>query len=100
MLAAAAHATKAGLKFPDINLEDLSEPKEFLAFEGDETGTPTVLWFTLCNRNFKKLKNYKPRFSSGKSKKLTTEFTVCKLKTIRLINLSSPKVLVNSATIA
>nr|CAB3264923.1 cytosolic phospholipase A2-like [Phallusia mammillata] len=63
ILQSAEHAWRDGLPFPPINVKELvnSPPKEFLVFESDSDDCPTVLWFTLCNKSFKNLKNYKPK---------------------------------------
>ncbi|CAK8684780.1 unnamed protein product [Clavelina lepadiformis] len=63
ILCAAAHAWRAGLHFPPVDFEELTNlpPKEFLIFPSDHDDCPTVLWFTLSNKAFKNLNNYTPR---------------------------------------
>ncbi|CAK8682180.1 unnamed protein product [Clavelina lepadiformis] len=63
VMSAAAHAWRAGLHFPQMDFEKITNlpPKEFLIFPSDDDDCPTILWFTLCNKTFKNLKDYTPR---------------------------------------
>jgi len=51
------------LEFPDIDFQKITNmpPKELLVFPSHGHNCPTVLWFTLANRKFKKIKNYIPK---------------------------------------
>ncbi|CAK8695640.1 unnamed protein product [Clavelina lepadiformis] len=63
LLSGALHAWRSGIKFPQVDFEKIknSTPEEFLVFPGDDNGSPTILWFTLCNKKFKDLNDYVPR---------------------------------------
>ncbi|XP_076809592.1 cytosolic phospholipase A2-like [Clavelina lepadiformis] len=63
ILHGAAHAWRSGLRWPPVNFEKITNlpPKEFLIFPSDDDDCPTILWFTLCNKTFKNLKDYTPR---------------------------------------
>uniref|UniRef100_F6TAH6 Phospholipase A2 n=1 Tax=Ciona intestinalis TaxID=7719 RepID=F6TAH6_CIOIN len=63
LLQSAEHAKAQGIKFPPIDFKKIanSPPKEFQVFESNEDDCPTVLWFTLCNKGFRNLKDYQPR---------------------------------------
>ncbi|XP_076809591.1 cytosolic phospholipase A2-like [Clavelina lepadiformis] len=63
ILHGAAHAWRSGLHYPPVNFEKITNlpPKEFLIFPSDDDDCPTILWFTLCNKTFKNLKDYTPR---------------------------------------
>ncbi|CAK8685039.1 unnamed protein product [Clavelina lepadiformis] len=74
LLAASTHALQTGLKFPYIDFEEVANlpPKEFRIFPSREYDCPTVIWFTLCNKKFKSLSDYKPRSTEkprGENKK-------------------------------
>lgn len=36
-------------------------PKELLVFPSHGPNCPTILWFTLCNKKFRNLKDYVPK---------------------------------------
>ncbi|XP_078481999.1 cytosolic phospholipase A2-like [Ciona intestinalis] len=76
LLQAATHAITQGIKFPPIDLKKIanSPPKEFQVFESNEDDCPTVLWFTLCNKGFRNLKDYQPRSTATPPKEDGTKF--------------------------
>nr|CAB3264922.1 cytosolic phospholipase A2 [Phallusia mammillata] len=63
IIQSAVHASRNGLPFPPIQVKRLvhEAPAEFLVFEGSIDDCPTILWFTLCNKNFKEIKDYEPK---------------------------------------
>nr|XP_002125337.3 cytosolic phospholipase A2 [Ciona intestinalis] len=63
LLLAWARSGIDGVRFPPVNSEALAtkEPQELLIFESDGDDCPTVMWFTLCNKEFRKLRNYEPK---------------------------------------
>uniref|UniRef100_H2Z901 PLA2c domain-containing protein n=1 Tax=Ciona savignyi TaxID=51511 RepID=H2Z901_CIOSA len=75
----ADHAKAQGIKFPPIDFKKLlnSPPKELLVFESHDDDCPTVLWFTLCTKEFRNLEDYKPRSSvKPPDDKAFTDFSV------------------------
>ena len=81
LLAAAAHSWQCGLKFPKIDVEKIEkgEPKELHVFPSDEDDCPTVLWFTLSNKNFKSLENYKQKSKESRTNYSSVKFLLMAL---------------------
>uniref|UniRef100_H2Y9S3 PLA2c domain-containing protein n=1 Tax=Ciona savignyi TaxID=51511 RepID=H2Y9S3_CIOSA len=67
IMVAAVQAWQNGMKFPSINFQKMVNlpPKECIVLEDvNDDECPIVIWFTLCNKTFRNLKNFKPRNST------------------------------------
>ncbi|CAK8682001.1 unnamed protein product [Clavelina lepadiformis] len=78
LLEAAKQSWQQGIRFPPVDFKTVVNlpPKELLVFESTDDECPTVMWFTLCNKKFRSLKDYKPPRGDVRKHEAFNDFSV------------------------